>query len=143
YLSPLTIRLWIHDNTVVLGTPDSRMPYIEEGLNFLRSNQQNVVIRNSGGLAVALDSGVLNLSLILPNSNQVSIHTGYDIMTSFIKNLLKDYTTEIQAYEIVGSYCPGDFFLSIVCFILFGFSQWLVINCVYVHLVIDLYIHRI
>jgi len=138
YLSPLTIRLWIHDNTVVLGTPDSRMPYIEEGLNFLRSNQQNVVIRNSGGLAVALDSGVLNLSLILPNSNQVSIHTGYDIMTSFIKNLLKDYTTEIQAYEIVGSYCPGDYDLSIDGIKFAGISQRRVKNGVSVQIYLDI-----
>ena len=87
--------------------------YIKDGLDFLRANNQNVIIRNSGGLAVALDSGVLNLSLILSNDNKVSIHTGYDIMTSFIKDLLKDYTTNIEAYEIVGSYCPGDYDLSI------------------------------
>src|SRR5699024_11933186 len=80
---------------------------------FLKNHQQNVVIRNSGGLAVALDSGVLNLSLIIPNSNQVSINTGYDIMTSLVKNLLTDYTNKVQAYEIVGSYCPCDYDLSI------------------------------
>ncbi len=138
YTSPATIRLWVHDKTVVLGTPDSRMPYIEKGLDFLKSNQQNIVIRNSGGLAVALDSGVLNLSLILPNSNQVSIHTGYDIMTSLIKNLLKDYTNQVQAYEIVGSYCPGDYDLSIDGVKFAGISQRRVKNGVSVQIYLDI-----
>src|SRR5690625_5442399 len=105
------------------------MPYIENGLNILKNHQQNVVIRNSGGLAVALDSGVLNLSLIIPNSNQVSINTGYDIMTSLVKNLLTDYTNKVQAYEIVGSYCPGDYDLSINGVKFAGISQRRVKNC--------------
>lgn len=138
YESPITIRMWIHDETVVLGTPDSRTPYIEKGLDFLKYNQQNVVIRNSGGLAVALDSGVLNLSLILPNSNQISIHTGYDIMTSFVKNLLKDFTTDIEAYEIVGSYCPGAYDLSIHGVKIAGISQRRVKNGVSVQIYLDI-----
>lgn len=136
--SPTTIRLWVHDNTVVLGTPDSRTPYIEDGLAFLKSKKQNVVIRNSGGLAVALDSGVLNLSLIMPNDNKVSIRTGYDIMTSFIRNLLKDYTTNIEAYEIVGSYCPGDYDLSINGVKFAGISQRRVKNGVSVQIYLDI-----
>src|SRR5690625_7946707 len=97
YAAPVTIRLCIHDKTVVLGTPDSRMPYIEKGLNLLKNHQQNVVIRNSGGLAVALDSGVLNLSLIIPNSNEVSINNWYDIMTSLVNNILKEYLNKVQS----------------------------------------------
>lgn len=136
--SPITIRLWIHDNTVVLGTPDSRTPFIEDGLDFLKSKKQNVVIRNSGGLAVALDKGVLNLSLIIPNNNEVSIRTGYDIMTSFIKNLLKDYTSDIKAYEIVGSYCPGDYDLSINGIKFAGISQRRVKNGISVQIYLDI-----
>lgn len=138
YAAPVTIRLWIHDKTVVLGTPDSRMPYIENGLNFLKNHQQNVVIRNSGGLAVALDSGVLNLSLIIPNSNQVSINTGYDIMTSLVKNLLTDYTNKVQAYEIVGSYCPGDYDLSINGVKFAGISQRRVKNGISIQIYLDI-----
>lgn len=136
--SPATIRLWIHDQTVVLGIPDSRMPYIKDGLDFLRSKNQNVIIRNSGGLAVALDSGVLNLSLILSNDTKVSIHTGYDVMTSFIKDLLKDYTTDIKAYEIIGSYCPGDYDLSINGIKFAGISQRRVKNGISIQIYLDI-----
>lgn len=111
--SPPAIRLWIHPKTIVLGIPDARLPYIEDGVRFLIDNGYHVVVRNSGGLAVALDGGVLNISLIIPGVHELSIHDCYDAMVSFVKYMLRDVTDEIEAYEITNSYCPGDYDLSI------------------------------
>src|SRR5699024_9895763 len=61
--SPPTMRTWVHPKTVVLGIPDARVPYLDEGVQFLKNEGYHVMVRNSGGLAVALDRGVLNLSL--------------------------------------------------------------------------------
>lgn len=108
-----TVRLWMHPNTVVLGIPDARIPFIEEGVELLAERGYHAVVRNSGGLAVALDQGVLNLSLVLPNVKNLSIHACYEAMVSFVQYMLADLTDEIEAYEIVGSYCPGDYDLSI------------------------------
>lgn len=107
------IRLWVHPDTVVLGIPDARLPYIEEGVELLNEQGYYVVVRNSGGLAVALDAGVLNISLVLPDVKHISIHDCYEAMVSFIQYMLRDLTNDIEAYEIVGSYCPGDYDLSI------------------------------
>ncbi|MBP1948898.1 lipoate--protein ligase family protein [Virgibacillus litoralis] len=107
------IRLWVHPDTVVLGIPDARIPFIEEGVELLSEQGYQVVVRNSGGLAVALDAGVLNISLILPDVKHISIHDCYEAMVSFIQYMLRDLTNDIEAYEIVGSYCPGDYDLSI------------------------------
>ena len=85
-ISPPTVRLWVHDKTLVLGIPDSRLPYIERGIEYVKDLGYNVIIRNSGGLAVLLDKGVLNLSLILPNKSELSIHDGYELMYQFIQN---------------------------------------------------------
>lgn len=121
--SPPILRTWLHDQTVVLGIPDARLPHIEEGVKLLTSRGYDVIVRNSGGLAVALDNGVLNLSLILPGIKHISIHDCYEAMVSFIKYSLRDLTKEIQAYEIVGSYCPGDYDLSIRGIKFAGISQ--------------------
>src|SRR5699024_4134821 len=59
------MHLCIHDNSIVLGIPDARLPYINEGVRFLKQSGYEVIVRNSGRLAVALDTGVLNISLIL------------------------------------------------------------------------------
>jgi octanoyl-[GcvH]:protein N-octanoyltransferase len=112
-LSPPTARLWVHDNTVVLGIPDSRLPHLMEGVQFLQEQGYRVIIRNSGGLAVLLDKGVLNLTLVLQNANKLSIDSAYEMMVAFIRDLLGDEGVSINAYEVVGSYCPGDYDLSI------------------------------
>lgn len=112
-ISPTTARLWVHHNTVVLGIPDARLPYIDEAIEYLKTNGYQVVVRNSGGLAVVLDEGVMNLSFIFPDSKEVNIHEGYDAMVSFIHYLFQDVTGDIEAYEITRSYCPGTYDLSI------------------------------
>lgn len=112
-ISPTTARLWVHHDTIVLGIPDARLPYIKDGIHYLKESGYDVVVRNSGGLAVVLDDGVLNLSLIFPDSKQVNIHDGYEAMVSFIQHLFADLTNGIEAYEITQSYCPGTYDLSI------------------------------
>ncbi|WP_173918527.1 lipoate--protein ligase family protein [Halobacillus sp. Marseille-Q1614] len=111
--SPTAARLWVHHDTIVLGIPDARLPHISEAIDYLKQEGYQVVVRNSGGLAVVLDEGVLNLSLIFPDSKKVNIHEGYEAMVDFIQHLFSDLTDEIEAYEITRSYCPGTYDLSI------------------------------
>lgn len=112
YSSP-TARFWVHDQTIVLGIQDVRLPYIKDAVTWLKQQGYEVLVRNSGGLAVLLDKGVLNLSLIFSNSKQLGIHEGYQAMVEFIELLFKDYPKKIEAYEITESYCPGTYDLSI------------------------------
>ncbi|WP_337019230.1 lipoate--protein ligase family protein [Oceanobacillus massiliensis] len=111
--SPPAIRLWVHPPTIVLGIPDARLPYLNEGIHYLADKSYHVVVRNSGGLAVALDEGVLNISLVIPGIRHLSIQDCYEAMVSFVQYMLRDLTDAVEAYEIVGSYCPGDYDLSI------------------------------
>lgn len=113
-LSPATVRTWVHDNTVVLGIQDHRLPFVEDAQNFLLTQGFTPIVRNSGGLAVVLDDGVLNISIILSEIQQsIDIPTGYEVMLAFIQLLFPEAEGKIEAYEIVGSYCPGSYDLSI------------------------------
>nr|WP_096203000.1 lipoate--protein ligase family protein [Bacillus sp. FJAT-45350] len=107
------LRSWVHHQTVVLGIQDSRLPFVQDGINFLQSAGYKVIVRNSGGLAVVLDDGILNLSLILKEEKKLSINHGYELMFELIQALLSEENVTIEAREIVGSYCPGSFDLSI------------------------------
>ncbi|UOQ50210.1 lipoate--protein ligase family protein [Gracilibacillus caseinilyticus] len=109
----IACRFWVHDKTVVLGILDSRLPAIREAIDFLEAAGYDVVVRNSGGLAVVLDEDVLNFSFILPDLQEMGIHSGYQLMTAFVQDMYRDLTDEIEAFEVVGSYCPGDYDLSI------------------------------
>ncbi|WP_141430935.1 biotin/lipoate A/B protein ligase family protein [Bacillus sp. 03113] len=113
-LVPPTARSWVHRDTIVLGIQDTKLPFLREGIKNLEKKGYQVIVRNSGGLAVVLDEGVLNLSLILPeNERGIDINRGYDAMWKLIKLMFSDFHKEIEAKEIVGSYCPGSYDLSI------------------------------
>lgn len=112
--SEAVVRTWVHHDTVVLGIQDTKLPYLQEGLSFLQEQGYRVIVRNSGGLAVVLDDGVLNVSLIFPESKKaIDINQGYEAMWELIKRMFSVYPVTIEAKEIVGSYCPGSYDLSI------------------------------
>jgi len=136
--APTTFRIWVHDKTVVLGIPDGRLPYLQDGLSYLDSVGYEAIIRNSGGLAVALDRQVVNLSIVLPDATHLSINEAYDLMYALIQHIFKDKTDLIEAYEIVGSYCPGDYDLSIGGIKFAGISQRRVRNGVAVQIYLDI-----
>ncbi|MBW7650486.1 biotin/lipoate A/B protein ligase family protein [Anoxybacillus sp. ST4] len=106
------VRLWVHHHTVVLGIQDTKLPHIEKGLAYLHEQGWHTIVRNSGGLAVVLDEGVLNVSLIFPDTKKgIDIDRGYEAMATLIARMLSE--VHVQAGEVVGSYCPGSFDLSI------------------------------
>lgn len=113
-MSPPTIRTWVHEASVVLGIQDHRLPYVQQGMELLESRGYHPIVRNSGGLAVVLDEGILNISIVLSEQKEsLSINEGYDVMVDLVKELFPEVAEKIEAYEIVGSYCPGSYDLSI------------------------------
>lgn len=112
--APATARAWVHQRTIVLGIQDTKLPYLNDGIDFLQDQDYEVIVRNSGGLAVVLDEGVLNLTLVFPEKEKgIDINRGYDAMWQLVKEMFADYGQDIEAREIVGSYCPGSYDLSI------------------------------
>jgi octanoyl-[GcvH]:protein N-octanoyltransferase len=107
-------RTWVHEKTIVMGIQDTRLPHLQQGIDFLNSQGYEVIVRNSGGLAVVLDQGVLNVSLVFPEGEKaIDINRGYDAMWELTKHMFRDMPHIIEAKEIVGSYCPGSYDLSI------------------------------
>lgn len=112
--SPAVMRGWVHHNNVVLGNVDYKLSGIREGLAYLKEKGYLPIVRNSGGAAVVLDAGVWNLSLILPAEDAFAdIHAGYRTMAEFIRLMLEPYGVRVETGEVAGSYCPGDFDVSI------------------------------
>lgn len=107
-------RFWSHQKSVVLGFQDTRLPMLSSGIEFLKDAGYEVIVRNSGGLAVVVDEGIVNLSIILSEqTSKIEINRGYDIMLGIIKLMFANYDVVIKAGEVVGSYCPGSYDVSI------------------------------
>lgn len=109
------VHLWPLEQTVILGMLDKQVPYLEEGLAVIRKAGYEPVVRNLGGLAVVADEGVLNFSLFLPNptDQKLEIKGAYQLMKELVEAILADQGVTVEAYEVVDSYCPGNFDLSI------------------------------
>lgn len=110
------IHFWQTTPLAILGMMDTKVGHFEEALTVFDDYKHDVLIRNSGGLGVISDPGVLNVSLIFPmKQERLSIDQGYQFMLQFIRDTFYPHFTEktIEAFEISNSYCFGDFDLSI------------------------------
>ena len=113
-MSPNVVRTWVHQHTVILGIHDSRLPFLKDGIAFLTDEKgYNAIVRNSGGLGVVLDQGVLNISLMFKGQTETTIDEAFTVMYLLIAKMFEDEDVDIDTHEIERSYCPGKFDLSI------------------------------
>ncbi|MGM0125079.1 octanoyl-[GcvH]:protein N-octanoyltransferase [Enterococcus sp. AZ194] len=108
------LHFWQLKQTMILGMKDTRVPHLAAGIKTLQKDNYQPLVRNSGGLGVISDAGVLNVSLILPisvNGQKTSIDEGYEAMLTLVRSAFS--SDAIEAYEITDSYCPGTYDLSI------------------------------
>jgi len=108
-------RIWRHSHAFILGQQDARLPNVKDALNWLQSKGYSPIVRNSGGAAVPLDEGVVNVSLIFPSdaSSSSVFHQDFEKMYELIAAALAPSGAAVHKGEISGAYCPGDYDLSV------------------------------
>lgn len=113
---PPICHLWRHSRAFILGQRDSRLPHAAEALRALEAQHYRTAIRSSGGAAVPLDEGVVNVSLILPIAGSgagARFNRDFERMYRLIAEALAPTGASVDKGEIEGAYCPGDYDLSI------------------------------
>lgn len=104
------IHFWVTPPTVILGMQDKRLANVHAGLDLLSEKNYLFYLRNSGGLGVVTDAGILNCTLFLPDKDNLLIDDAYEKMYNLLKQA---FSEKIQTGEISDSYCPGTYDLSI------------------------------
>lgn len=119
------IYFWPTDKLIFLGMIDTKLPYLEEAVEVFDQAGYDYVVRNSGGLAVVSDPGVLNFSVIYPEEDnyRLKINDAYERMHEIVSRALAPYGLKVTADEVPDSYCPGDYDLSINGRKIAGISQ--------------------
>jgi octanoyl-[GcvH]:protein N-octanoyltransferase len=108
------VHLWRHPKALVMGLRDSRLPQAAEAADWLESQGYQTAVRNSGGAAVPLDLGVVNVSLLLPMSQATISHNKhFELMARLLRETLWKLTSEVNNGEVTGAFCPGEYDLSI------------------------------
>ncbi|HIY91956.1 lipoate--protein ligase family protein [Companilactobacillus sp. HBUAS56275] len=104
------IHFWVTPPTVILGMQDKRLNNLSAGLEMLSEKDYLFYLRNSGGLGVVTDAGILNFSIFLPDKDNLLIDDAYEKMFTVLK---ESFSSKIETGEISTSYCPGTYDLSI------------------------------
>lgn len=115
------LHFWTLEDTLILGMKDVRLPHLDRDLVFLNQQHYHYFVRNSGGLAVISDAGVLNLSLFIPAATPLSVDAAYQQMTTLVQQTFPNLA--IVAEEVPHSYCPGKFDLAVDGVKIGGMSQ--------------------
>jgi len=112
---PPVCHLWRHPRAFVLGTKDARLPGAAEAVRWLESRGYSALARNSGGAAVPLDAGVVNVSLVLPipDGTRQDYRADFARMYALIRAAAARFGVDVRRGEVAGSYCPGDYDLSV------------------------------
>lgn len=101
------LQFWQSRPTIILGLQDKHLSHLKQGLLLLRQKQYTYFIRNSGGLAVVCDPGVLNVSFFIPPTAAYSIEEAYELAFSYLQRSLPELS--LEHYQIDHSYCPGTY----------------------------------
>ncbi|MHC5268175.1 lipoate--protein ligase family protein [Enterococcus sp. LJL98] len=106
------IHFWQLEKTFILGMKDTRTPFFKKGVQEILNTPYFPIVRNSGGLGVIADAGILNITYLFPKTSQTaSTDQAYEKMFQLTQDAFPELT--IDAYEIVDSYCPGTYDLSV------------------------------
>ncbi|MBP1967374.1 lipoate--protein ligase family protein [Paenibacillus aceris] len=112
--APPVLHIWRHPRAFVMGLRDSRLPEAALANKWLLEQGYDTAVRNSGGAAVPLDLGVVNVSLLLPKeAGDMEHRKDFELMVALIRELMSKLTDRIDQGEIMGSFCPGEFDLSV------------------------------
>jgi octanoyl-[GcvH]:protein N-octanoyltransferase len=118
------VHIWRHEKAFVLGLRDRRLPMAERAMEWLRLHGYSVGVRNSGGAAVPLDPGVVNISIVMPNpKGQLEYKEDFELMYALIGQTLDKLGLSAAKGEVGGSYCPGEYDVSVGGRKICGISQ--------------------
>lgn len=114
--APPLLHMWRHGKALVLGLRDRRLPRAAEAMESFRKEGYSVMVRNSGGAAVPLDGGVLNVTMVVPaKPGAVGIRQEFAAMAEWVRRAVArlEPGLRIEIGEVAGAYCPGDYDLSV------------------------------
>lgn len=110
-----TARLWEVPQCLVVTRKETRFPYYQQAVEILSDSGWPIIVRDSGGTSVPLHSGILNFSLIFPQTSSCSFNLddAYMALCTPIRHALCRLNLNAEYGETPGSYCDGRYNLNV------------------------------
>jgi octanoyl-[GcvH]:protein N-octanoyltransferase len=119
---PTTLMSWVHERALVIGLRETTFPCAVEAMTVFGDEGEQVVVRPSGGAAVPLDAGVLNVALVLPAWTG-SIHDDFMQLVTRIYTACAQCGVHTAVGEVRGAVCPGAYDIHVDGAKIAGISQ--------------------
>jgi lipoate-protein ligase A len=105
-----TALLWTSAPYVAATRPETRLPGFGEAVRLAEGMGYPVLVRNSGGGAVAANEGALSFSLTAPVEEMRSgLYERYDVLAGLIVSSLERLGVRAEPGEVTGEFCPGAY----------------------------------
>src|SRR5215212_10765513 len=105
-----TALLWTSSRYVGATHPETRLSDFDEAARLAEEAGFPVLIRNSGGGAVAANEGSISLSLTLPVEDlRHGLYERYTEGADLVAAALRRVGVEAEAGEVEGEFCPGAY----------------------------------
>ncbi len=110
-----TARLWEVPQCLVVTRKETRFPYYQQAVEILSDSGWPIIVRDSGGTSVPLHPGILNFSLIFPQTSSCSFNLddAYMALCTPIRHALCRLNLNAEYGETPGSYCDGRYNLNV------------------------------
>jgi octanoyl-[GcvH]:protein N-octanoyltransferase len=103
-----TALLWTSSRFVGATRPEMRLPGFEEAARAAAELGFPVLVRNSGGGAVAANEGSISFSLTFPVEDlRHGLHERYAEGVDLVAAALRRLGVEAEGGEVEGEFCPG------------------------------------
>lgn len=112
--APPTFRVWVNPRSLAVSRQDARLPAFSDAAAELAACGWPVIVRETGGTAVALDPGIVNLSLVIPRSllaetSGPAIDLVYELLCRPIRQTLSLLDIQTGFGSVPRAFCDGRF----------------------------------
>ncbi len=105
-----TTLLWNSSRYVGATRPETRLPGFPEAQRLAEEDGFPVLIRNSGGGAVAANEGSISFSITFPVEDmRLGLYERYAEGTQIIVEAMEKVGVEAEPGEVEGEFCPGAY----------------------------------
>ncbi len=105
-----TALVWTAPRYVGVTRPETRLPGFERAVAAARALDFPVLVRNSGGGAVAANEGSLSFSLTFPVEDlRHGLYERYAEGVELVAAALRRIGVDAEGGEVEGEYCPGAY----------------------------------
>lgn len=125
-----TARLWENPQCLVVTRKETRFPSFAEARQQLTQDGWPVIVRDSGGTTVPHHPGILNFSLLIPQTPEQSfdLDTVYMALCEPIRLALGALDLNAEYGETKGSYCDGRYNLNVQGLKVTGTAQKIMVS---------------